>query len=834
MYSIFQNIWFAPQRIARIHIMRSIYLLFLFIAAALLKASPTFAQSGSSIRGKVVDHTEKTLPYMTVSLHNAENVTETVVTVTDSTGTFMFKNIVSGKYYISIKSLAHQDHIGNRFNITPPGTNHDMGVIQLVGKSNVMDEVIIEKKKPLIEQQIDKMIVNVENSALSDGSSSLELLNKIPGLSVSSDGKVSLKGKSDASVMINGKLTYLSADQLANLLRSTSSLDVTKIEVMTNPSSKYEAAGESGIINIVLKKGLKQGFNGTLNLNGGAGRGTQLGGSINLNYRTSNTNFFAIYNQYYQNLENRMELTRYLLDNTSGKPEFISKQTNLEKPKLRSNNFRIGADFILSPKNSIGFLINGGFGKFPKYEPTQNDFSNAATQKLLWRANTVTEGRERWEDMLYNINYVHKFDENGHQLTIDLDHVYHYSKMDQSLLTTYTNEAQEQIRPLSGRIGDIPSRNKVYVGKLDYTLPFENGLKFEAGYKGSLVKTENDLRYDTLQQDQYVPDLKTSNHFIYHESIQAAYVNVNKEWGKFNTQIGLRGEYTDTKGEQLTTNETFTKNYFNLFPSVFLTYSINDQHKMQANYSRRVKRPSFWDMNPFRVYTDPFSYYEGNSKLNPSFANSFELGYTLLRKYILTANYSHSEDVVNEIVGRDPSEPNTVFERPANLGTFTNMGVSLTVPLQLTKWWTATYFGNFYRNKYELPMGESLSIRAGNTLAFNGQNTFSLPHNWRFELGGNYISGMTVGVHELKSYGVVYTGIQKNFLQNKAMLKLVINDIFMTNQRRYETNYTDIRTFGKINRDSRSALLTFTYRFGGDFSSGKDRSTGSEDIKNRL
>lgn len=264
-----------------------------------------------------------------------------------------------------------------------------------------------------------------------------------------------------------------------------------------------------------------------------------------------------------------MELTRYLLDNTSGKPEFISKQTNLEKPKLRSNNFRVGADFILSPKNSIGFLINGGFGKFPKYEPTQNDFSNAATQKLLWRANTVTEGRERWEDMLYNINYVHKFDENGHQLTIDLDHVYHYSKMDQSLLTTYTNEAQEQIRPLSGRIGDIPSRNKVYVGKLDYTLPFENGLKFEAGYKGSLVKTENDLRYDTLQQDQYVPDLKTSNHFIYHESIQAAYVNVNKEWGKFNTQIGLRGEYTDTKGEQLTTNETFTKNYFNLFPSVF-------------------------------------------------------------------------------------------------------------------------------------------------------------------------------------------------------------------------------------------------------------------------
>ncbi len=812
--------------------MKLLFSIFIFVIIASLPVAT--AQTGSHIFGKVVNEKHETLSYTTVTLHSMDNGTVTIATITDSTGTFVFKNIVAGNYNISIKSLSHQEHIGAPFPISLLTSDHNIGLIQLLSKSNAIGEVVIQQKKPFIEQHVDKMVVNVENSALSDGSSSLDLLNKIPGLSVSTDGTVTLKGKSGTTIMINGKLTYLSADQLTNLLRSTSSLDVTKVEVMTNPSAKYEAAGESGIVNIVLKKGLKQGFNGSIGLNGGMGRGAQMGGSINLNYRTSKTNYFATYNQYYQNLENRQELTRYLMNNGTQQAEYISEQRNIEKPKLRSNNFRIGADFTLDSKNIIGFLINGGFGKYPKYEPTENDFRNATDNSLLWRAHTINEGRERWEDLLYNLNYVHKFDENGHQLTIDLDHVYHYSKMDQSLQTTYTDDMQNPTRPLSARIGDIPSKNSVYVVKVDYTLPFRNGLKFEAGYKGSIVRTENDLRYDTLQNGIYLPDHKTSNHFIYQENIQAAYLNLNKEWGKLTTQVGLRGEYTDTKGEQITTDETFTKNYFDLFPSLFVTYNIADQHRVQANYSRRIERPSFWDMNPFRVYTDPFSYYEGNSKLDPSFSNSFELGYTLLGKYMVTTNYSHAKDVVNEIVGRDVLASNTVFERPVNLGTYTNMGVSLTAPTQFTKWWNATYFANFYHNRYELPMGEMISIRSGNTLAINGQNTFSLPKSWKLELGGNYTSGMTVGVHEIKSYGLIYTGIQKNFLNEKAMLKLVINDILKTNQRRYETMYTDIRTFGKINRDSRSVLLTFSYRFGGNISSSNNRSTGSEDIKSRL
>jgi len=815
----------------RLYIMKSLFSIFIL---TILSLSVATAQTGSQIFGKVINEYQETLPHTTVTLHSKDNITMTITTVTDSTGSFIFKNIVTGNYNISIKSLSHQEHIGAPFSVSTAASEHNIGLIQLLSKSTAIGEVVIQQKKPLIEQHVDKMVVNVENSALSDGSSSLDLLNKIPGLSVSTDGTVTLKGKSGTTIMINGKLTYLSADQLTNLLRSTSSLDVTKIEVMTNPSAKYEAAGESGIINIVLKKGLKQGFNGAVSANGGLGRGAQMGGSINLNYRTSKANYFATYNQYYQNLENRTELTRYLLNRETLQPEYISEQKNVEKPKLRSNNFRFGADFTLDPKNTIGFLVNGGFGKYPKYEPTENDFRNGENNSLLWKAKTINEGRERWEDLLYNLNYVHKFNEEGHQLTVDLDHVYHYSKMDQSLQTTYTDDQQQPIKPLSARLGDIPSKNKVYVAKVDYTLPLKNGLKFETGYKGSIVRTENDLRYDTLRNGNYVPDLKTSNHFIYHENIQAAYINLNKEWGKLTTQVGLRGEYTDTKGEQITTNETFNKNYFDLFPSVFLTYNVSDQHRVQANYSRRIERPSFWDMNPFRVYTDAFSYYEGNSKLDPSFSNSFELGYTLLGKYMLTTNYSHSKDVVNEIVGRDALEPNTVFERPVNLGTFTNMGVSLTVPIPFTKWWNATYFANFYHNRYELPMGETISKRSGNTLAFNGQNTFSLPKSWKLELGGNYTSGMTVGVHEIKSYGLVYAGIQKSFLNEKAMVKLVVNDIFRTNQRRYETMYTDIRTFGKINRDSRSALLTFSYRFGGTASSGNDRSTGSEDIKNRL
>lgn len=807
------------------------YFISLFLVFTLFAA---YAQNSTTIVGRIIDENAAPIPYAQVSLHHAPDGRVAKIIVADSIGNFTFPNTSNGNYYVHIKNMTHQDLLTPHFRLSEHINKHDLGKIMLQQNNAYLDEVVIHKRKQFIEQHQDKTVFNIENSALADGNSGLELLTKIPGISLDDKGSFSLKGKSGASIMINGKLTYLSADQLANLLRSTSSTDITKIEVMTNPNAKQDAAGTSGIINIVLKKGLKQGWNGTVSGNLGAGRGLHLGGSLDLNYRTDKVNIFGNYNQYFQNLEYYNSLTRYFYKDSREEPETFAQQENKIQPKLRSNNFRVGMDFYLTSKQTLGFLVNGGFGKYPKYEPTTNHFRNYTTKDLIWSASTITEGKERWEDMLYNINYNWKFNENGHELKVDVDFIDHYSKMDQTLTTQYSNENQNNIRPLSSRIGDIPSDSKVYVAKIDYTLPFSENFKLETGWKASHIRTENDLRYDTLQNENYVPDQSTSNHFIYKETIQAGYVNISKTWNKFSTQVGLRAEHTSTDGNQITLNEQFSKDYLKFFPSAFLSYSINNNHKLQLSYSYRVERPSFWSLNPFRVYTDPFSYSEGNSKLDPAYEHAYEANYTLANKYIFTLNYADRSNVVNEIIGLDPTNDQITYERPENIGSFKNYGISFMAPTQFFNWWTATHFVNYYRNEYEIPQEDALIKRSGNTLSLNTQNNFKLPKNWSIEIGGNYNSGLTIGLTDIKSYGVVYSGIQKSILNKKATIKLVVNDIFHTNNRRYETISNAVRLIGRSNPDSRTAILSFNYRFGGSENATKKRSTGSEDIKNRL
>jgi len=792
------------------------------------------AQKLSHIRGQISGEDKQAIPYVNISLHQAKDGTLTKTIVADSTGHFIFGDTKAGRYYIKVKSITHQETFSPHFSLDEQLGGYDLGQIVLLMNNAYLAEVLVQRKKQFIEQQRDKLVFNVENSMLADGNNGLELLNKLPGVTADDNGTLSIKGKSGTSVMINGKLTYLSGDQLANLLRSTSSIDISKIELMSNPSAKQDAAGSAGIINIVLKKGIKQGWNGSISLNGGAGRGPHLGGSLNLNYRTEKLNVFAIYNQYHQNLEYFNSLTRYFYSDQSNLPESYTQQENKIQPKLRSNNFRAGIDYNIDSKQTLGVLINGGFGKYPKYEPTTNSFRNFDDNQLIWSSSTITEGKERWRDMLYNINYTVKFNEKGHELKIDLDLVDHYSKMDQQLNTNYTKADGTPLNQPSSRQGDIPSDNKVYVAKLDYTLPLAEGYKLETGWKASHVRTENDLHYDTLQNGQFVPDLTTSNHFVYKETIRAGYINLSKSWTKISAQVGLRGEHTRTSGNQITLNEQFEKSYFKLFPSAFLTYTLNEKNKLQTSYSYRVQRPSFWDLNPFRVYTDPFSYSEGNARLNPAYEHAFELGYTFSNKYIFTLNYASRTDVVNDILGRDLSNPYITYERPENIGSFKNFGVSFIAPTQLTSWWSATHFANIYQNKYEIPQDEGLISRKGNTLTMNSQNTFKLPKDWSIEMGGSYASGLTIGLSQIKSYGQLYTGIQKNILNKKASIKLVVNDIFRTNSRRYETVSSAIRLVGRSNPDSRTAILSFNYRFGGNGETNSQRSTGSEEIKNRL
>ena len=403
--------------------------------------------------------------------------------------------------------------------------------------------------------------------------------------------------------------------------------------------------------------------------------------------------------------------------------------------------------------------------------------------------------------------------------------------MDQQLDTRFSGPQGIPLPVGKSRIGDLPSDNDIYVAKIDYALPAGRLGKLEAGWKGSFVRMINNLKYDTLQNGTYVKDYSTSNDFIYKEQIQAGYVNLKKDIGKFSVLTGLRAEYTYTKGHQLTTDSLVKRSYFKLFPSVFLTQEINDKNRVQLSYSKRIERPGYWDMNPFRVYMDPFSYEEGNPYLRPSIVNAFELTYGFRSRYYTALTYNSSTDVISSLVGGDS---NMAFQRPENLATFTNYGISFTASVDFTKWWSGTQFANLFWNDFSIAGQKGEEKIKGTSFTFDSQNTFKLGNGWKAELSGMYKTKVVSGVFTTKAYYMVSAGGQRDILKDRASLKLLVNDIFQSRQIKQSAAYGNISTYSHSRPDSRAIVLSFSYRFGGDGVGGKQRSTASEDLKGRL
>jgi hypothetical protein len=788
-------------------------------------------QSTHRVTGRLVDIQNQPVSYAAIYLFFETDSVHKKVVQSDSLGYFHLATGQKGKYHIQVRYIGYQNYRSSFFELNDAASIFSIGNIQLKEDSRSLNTVEIAGNKPLIIQGLDKMVINVENSVLSQGSTALELLSKAPGVTVGESGAISLKGRPGTTVMINGKLTYLSESQLANLLKGTTSNAISKIEIMANPSSRYDAAGKGGIINIVMKKSVKTGLNGTLTGNGGRGRAARLGGGGSLNYKNDHINVFGSYNYFYHDLKSISSADREFYTDQGGLA-YRSTQQSKETAKLRSQNFRGGIDWFVNEKNTLGFLINGGIGKYPSVQHTQNLRSDAQ-QQLIWDARTVNTGKERWEDMLYNLNYQHRFNDQGHELNFDLDYVSHFSKMDQYLDTRYITGTGLTNRANTSRRGDLPSNNDIYVAKLDYALPLAAFGKLEAGWKGSYVRTENNLRYDTLQNDVFVSDQAARNHFIYKEQIQAGYLNLKRSFGKFTVQAGLRAEYTHTEGYQVTTDSLVSRSYTKLFPSIFLGQEFTENHKMQLGYSRRIERPGYWDLNPFRIYDDPFSYSEGNPYLKPALVNAFELGYSYLSKYNLTLSYNRTSDVISNIVGVSP-DGNLSVERAENLATFTNYGLSLTGAVNYNTWWSSTQFFNLFNNDFAIEEKGIKRHFKGVTLTFDSQHTFKMGKGWKGELNGLYKSNERSGVFKTKSYYMVSTGVQKELLEGKANVSLLANDVFKSKQYKHYANYGGMGTRSLYKPDSRSVILSFTYRFGGDANAVKTRSTGSEDLKGRM
>lgn len=755
-------------------------------------------------------------------------------TLSDTLGIFAFTAVPIGKYQVKVTIMGFNSHQTKAFHIHAQQNIIDLGSFSLSEDTRLLNSVTIKAEKRLIEQSIDRTVINVENSILSEGNTALELLERAPGVSVNQDGEISLKGRTGVLVMLNGKNTYLSPKELSTLLKGTNSNSISKIEIMGNPSAKYDAAGNAGIINIQMKKNMATGFNGAIAVNGGAGRKARYGTGVNLNYRSDRLNIYGSYDYGFRGETEYLDFIRRFYENeiTQGKPNRISYQHTKTDEPLHTNNFRIGLDYELNKNNAIGFLMNGNIGKYTHDSKTDN-LLIGNSEELLSKMATTNYDQQNWKNLTYNLNYLHKFKKDGSALTADADFASNRFTSRLNLNTKTLAAASGQPSSDISRKGYVPAVTDVYVAKIDYTEPLSKVLKLETGLKSSFTSSDNNLRYDLLNNGNWEYDNNGSNHFKYNEQIHAGYLNFNLDFKKFSIQAGLRAENTQTKGHQITTDSLIKRNYFQLFPSLFINKPLGENHQLQAAYSRRIERPDYGDLNPFRVFRDPLLFYQGNPFLKPEMINAFQISHSFKRKYTTAISYNRTTDVMTWISGQIDAL-NTTFEMPKNLSKLVNYGVSITASTAITSWWTGTHFANVFRNEYSgTDEGGAIDSKA-TSFSFNSQNTFKTGKGYTMELNGIFNGPSVYGISRYKGNYMISAGIQKTILSDKGTLKLMVNDIFQSRQLKEVTNYGNIDMNTHIRLDSRRGILSFTYRFGNQSISKKERKTGSEDILNRV
>jgi outer membrane receptor protein involved in Fe transport len=809
------------------------------LSIAILFSFIIYAQDGK-VTGSVKDASMKGIHSATVSLLKAKDSSVTKFVATGKDGEYEFLSIADGKYFVSVSSVGYAKVASAPFEISP--SNSTINVPALVVREQVKDMggVTVTAKKPFIEARPDKTIVNVDASPTSAGATVLELLEKSPGITVDNDGNISLRGKAGVIIMIDGKPTYLSSTDLANLLKNMPASQLDQIEIMTNPSAKYDASGNSGIINIKTKKGRAAGFNGSIM----AGITTSLfrpadalyvipksQNSINFNYRKNKWNFFGNYNPNFYRGRGNLSIERRFSDDNGNITGYSDIAT---KFKFSNNNhsLKVGVDFFADKKNTFGvvasaFMFNGH--PTPVTVNTLSDANHEETSSMV----SLTENKIDFNNFSGNFNYRHVFDTTGTELTVDLDYIGYRNTSDMLLTTQFYDDMHQQSSDPLLLKGHLPSEINIYSIKSDYTHPFKGG-HLDAGIKSSYVKNDNIVDYQRLNADKWVPDSR-SNHFIYDENINAAYVTLNKQFKKWTLQGGLRVENTMAKGYQVTNDSTFKRNFTDLFPNVYITRTINDKNTLTLSYGRRITRPNYQDLNPFTYFLDSLSYRQGNPYLLPQFTNNIELSHTFKGKIITTLNYNNTTDVISQILKQN-SQTKIIYLTSDNVAKFINMGISITAPVTITKWWNTNFFTNIYNNHYKgIYNAEPLDI-SYTSFMVNITNTFTIKQGFSLELSGFYRGK---GVDQLTINQPIYQmsiGGQKNILKNKATVRLNIRDPFAWQEYRGLTEYGNI--YAKIHNkfDARQVTATFTYRFGKNIQQPpqRRRSSATQDEQNRV
>jgi hypothetical protein len=737
-----------------------------------------------TINGTILDELQKPVDYATIGLFKSADSSLVKTTLTGNDGKFQFIAVKTGNYYVKVSMMGFATHKGKPFSLSEDKLAIDLAKINIKSEGKTLKAVSITAVKPLIERKTDKLVMNVENSSVSIGSTALEVLQRAPGVTVDQNDKISMQGKQGVLILLDGKQTYMSSADVANLLRNMQSEQIESIELITNPSSKYDASGNSGIINIKTKKNKNGGTNGSLSATTSQGKNFRGNTGINLNHRTAKVNVFGNYN--YGNYRNSSFLDIDRISNGTTSTYFMQEGRTFRKRS--NNNFKAGVDLFINSKNTIGFLANGYLNSGNESTANGTLIGKSFTQLDSSLVANSTQ-KENYRNLSYNLNYKSILDSAGSEISADLDYSRYNGKDISNYENNYLFANGSQMRPLNLIRNATPTQIDIKAFKVDYNVSLTKTIKLEAGVKSSWVKTDNDLQAEEFVNSVWKNDVRRSNQFIYDENVNAAYTNLNKQFKNTSIQIGLRVEQTNSTGNLITTNYVVKKSYLDFFPTFFVQQTLSKNNQVGFSYSRRIDRPSYDALNPFVYYLDQYTYNKGNPFLNPQYTNNFEVSYTLMQKYLLSLNYSRVNDVITQVLLPDEKQK-ALYQTNANLAKNVSYGANVNVPVKPAKWWDMNNNLNVFHLSFESPDLGGQALKTGKTaMQFKMQNNFTIVKGFTAELNGSYESPLDYGTLSIGSRYFMDMGFSKSLLNKKASLKLAMSDIFNTSEQNITSAY---------------------------------------------
>jgi len=773
-----------------------------------------------TVKGTVIDENNKPVEFATATLISPKTKKIIKGEVCNAQGEFEISKVSKGEYILSVSMLGY-DRLETE-NIVVDGKKPviERNVI-LRENAKMLKDVVITAKKQFIEQTVDKMVINPEASITSASENVYEILRKLPGVTIDNNDNISLKGLQGVKVLIDDKPTYVSGTQLASMLKGMQGKNVDKIEIIENPSARYDAEGNSGIINIKTKHTKAPGFNG--NVNAGANYAAKLGwnAGLDLNMNYGKLNLYGNYSNYNWAGWNTMDASRRFTSTAlEGAYQLIYNKGDYSGT---SHNYKMGADYFIAKNHVLSVMFRGNSGHNNNLDNSTTSFTDKYrnVDSVLF---TAANQNNKWTNQTYNINYKWDIDTTGQSLSVDMDYA-HFGFESPNNQSGYFQDANGVDLNHDIIVATEQGNNiNIYTAKLDYVLPMGKNFNFESGLKTSFVNTDSRIDMTGF--------LTQNDHFIYDENIQAAYINGRAQFDKTTVQLGLRLENTISKGNSIVTNEVNDTSYLKLFPSFFVQQKLNESNNVNFKYSYRIGRPGYHMLNPFKWMVDPYTYNVGNPYLEPQFTHSLGLSHNYKSALITSLGFNYTKGLFTEIIRQDDASK-TVYQTNENLSNSIDCNLSETFQLQPFKWWQLN--GTITGMYKELQLNENVNSKLSR-YSFNGNisNNFTLPYKLQMELSGRYSSSQLVSNIIVRPRYSIDFGLQRNILKDQGSVKLAINDIFNTSNGSAYAKYdnVDIDVVNKWN--SRRVSLSFNYRFGKDnFKTRSNRSTSSSEEQNR-